>query len=260
MALQTGVFALILSARGIDINHHAIRCLPAYHPLYFCTPPYHALHHVYPDAYFSSWIKTLDHLLGTGTCLAGRSVAMIGADTPFGAVFARRLEEEFRISLRRLDDDESDPWNRKLAGVDVLILCHADGDRRPGETRDSSVACIEAFCEIGRERQLPIEVWALAPEVKKIDAANDGTWARHARRYFVDPRLIYRHLELPRSVWARDADEATLDRAARRMLRAVRRGWNYVPDALGLPAWIRFLRFRALSPSQKPGQRRMLRA
>ena len=74
------VFVLILRARGMDVNHRPIAVLRAHRPSVFCLPRYHALHHAFPTAHFSSWVKLLDCVLGTGTALEGRRVAATPGD------------------------------------------------------------------------------------------------------------------------------------------------------------------------------------
>jgi len=76
--IEVLVFLLILRLKGFDINHRQVDELQAFRPLYFCVPEYHYLHHVFPDAHFSSWVKTLDHLLGSGLSLRGRSITLLG--------------------------------------------------------------------------------------------------------------------------------------------------------------------------------------
>ena len=62
VTLETLVFLLIMKPTpGFDVNHRHVDRLKAYRPLYFCVPEYHLLHHVYPDAYFGSWIKREFH-------------------------------------------------------------------------------------------------------------------------------------------------------------------------------------------------------
>jgi hypothetical protein len=227
IALQVLVFAVILRGRGIDVNHRDIEVLRAYEPRYFCMPRYHALHHVHPDAHFSSWIKLFDHALGTGMSLLGRSVAMAQADTDFGRALAAELERSGagRVAAAATPDDPA------LREADILIL--ADGAPAEGAER---IAWVERFAALAAGRRLPPEVWVAAPR-------GGGAFERHARRYYDDPRLIYRHLVLP-GVAGSPARSAAL---AQRALALVRRGFNYVPCS-GAAA-LAFPRFRWLTPA-----------
>jgi len=162
VAAQTLVFLFILRSGGKDVNHRGIEVLRAYRPMYFCAPAYHALHHVHPDAYFSSWIKTLDHLLGTGLSLEGRRVTISGADGPFGAEFARLVSASGVKEVRPLDE----PARRdaQLRETDVLVLCGTPrGDGAPEADGEPMVELVERFAQASAGRRFPVEVWALAP-------------------------------------------------------------------------------------------------
>ncbi len=222
MGIQLLVFLLILRLKGIDINHRPIAVLRAYRPMYFCVPEYHALHHVYPDSYFSSWIKTLDHLLGTGTELRGRRISLTGAAAPFGAALKRRLEERYggEVSVLESADlsesTEQGSLARRLKETDILILTHTP--EQQGEVqgmRDSYSALIERYREFAAARKVPIEVWALASGFEASEGTRDLT---------KDSRIIYRHLSI-------DAPppEATAVEAAQRALFWISRGFNRVP-------------------------------
>jgi hypothetical protein len=227
IALQVLVFAVILRGRGIDVNHRDIEVLRAYEPRYFCMPRYHALHHVHPDAHFSSWIKLFDHAMGTGASLPGRSIAMAHAETDFGRALAAELARSGagRVVAYATPDDPA------LREADILIL--ADG--APAEAAER-VAWVERFAELAAGRRLPPEVWVAAPR-------DGGAFEGHARRYYDDPRLIYRHLALP-GVAGSPARSAAL---ARRALFLVRKGFNYVPCSAA--AALAFPRFRWSTPA-----------
>jgi len=227
VALQALVFAVILRGRGIDVNHRDIEVLRAYEPRYFCLPRYHALHHVHPDAHFSSWIKLFDHAMGTGTSLRGRSVAMAHADTDFGRELAAGLGRSGAGPVAAL----ATPDDSALREADILIL--ADG--APADAAER-IAWVERFAGLAAGRRLPPEVWVAAPEGARA-------FERHARRYYDDARLVYRHLVLP----GRAESSARAAALARRALFLVRKGFNYVPCS-GAAA-VAFPRFRWLTPA-----------
>jgi len=220
--LQVFVFGLIMKARGKDINHVEVERLTAYRPLYFCTPPYHRLHHVYPGAYFSSWIKTFDHLAGTGADLRERSIAMIGTGGDFGEELRARLEALRGDPIDILDD--ALPDLDLLGGADIIVLA---GD--PLRFEDH----VERIGKLAGDRRLPVEVWAMAPE-------EGGAFERRGRELYSDRRLIYRHI----AGAPRRGDEAR--EAAKAAFFFIRRGFNWVPSRFS-PEMIReYLQFRRL--------------
>ena len=97
-ALQTGVFAFLLSHRGLDVNHRPVEILDAYRPGLLTPPAYHALHHVHPDAYYSAYTKAVDWLLGSAAQLRGRGwiapaalvLLVLGLGVPYVLVFGGR--------------------------------------------------------------------------------------------------------------------------------------------------------------------------
>lgn len=247
-AMQTGLFLWILRERGMDVNHRGFDVLPAYRPHYFCLPEYHALHHVHPQCHYSSWIKTLDHALGTGAQIRGRQVLLTGGGHAFAEALARRLE----VAGAELEvvRDGGAAWlarqgtAARLRALDVLILTHGLG----GAPASDYVRWIERFCAASAGRKLPAEVWATG-STRELDDDAGGGFLRHARAYLHDPRVIYRQLLLPdeRSVAsALDLNAARL--LARRALRGARRGQSYIP--LGPRAALAFPRFRALEPAE----------
>ena len=228
IGLQTLVFALIFRGRGLDINHREWESVAAYRPSFFCLPEYHALHHVYPEAHFSSWIKLLDQVLGTGAHLADRRYAVVGASGVFGESLVTRLREAGAASVDAVEPDALDA----LREVDVLVLAQdPTGASSAGSDRDAAVRVIERFGETTADERVAPEVWATC--APRADAAFEAD----ARRYYRDGRFIYRHLVVePGALDARAADQ---------VLGGVRRGYNYVPAVpLGraLADFPRFLR------------------
>lgn len=226
--VQVLVFVLILRARGKDLNHVQVDRLTAYRPLYFCTPPYHRLHHVHPGAYFSSWIKTFDHLVGTGVDLRDRSFAMIGDGGDFGDELRAQLAAYRGEPIRVLDDVSTD--EDALAGAEVFVLA---GD--PARF-DAHMDRIEALTE---GRRFPPEVWAVAPA---------QGFEERGRRLYTDPRFIYRHIAAP------PGKGAPARREAKVAFFFIRRGFNWVPRHFSLEMILDFRRFRALGGALPTGQ------
>jgi hypothetical protein len=82
-------------------------------------------------------------------------------------------------------------------------------------------------------------------------------WAVHeqaadpvAQRFYADARVLYRTLVVPGTA---TIDAAGGRRAARTALFFVRRGFNYVPTAIGLHARRDFRRFRRGTPARPRG-------
>jgi hypothetical protein len=227
-ALQTLVFLGVLHARGLDRNHQPVRLLDAYRPGPWTPPAYHALHHVHPDAYFSSYTKAVDALLGAAAQLAGRRFAICtAAEGPnaFASALARELARQ-GVEVREVQQLAAEP---ELARLDVLVWC---------DPAASPVPAVEACVRATRERQLPPEVWAL-------HARSDDASARH---YHDDVRVSYRTLQLAPQEHS-DPDRAR--RAARRVVSRIRRGAHFVSSAAwprALAAWLRFRRTAALRP------------
>ena len=246
MAIQVLVFALIFRARGIDINHKPIERLRAYHPSIVCLPEYHALHHAHPDAHFSSWIKLLDQVVGTGTSLRGRTVALVGGTSPFGAAVRALLERAGVAKVVELESTANETARAQLAeqlvDIDILVLA----DPEPFDACAERVAWIERFKEAAAGRKLPPEVWALARERDATsplspDSTEEAAFARHARHYYSSGRVIYRHIVVPEKAAPGAPDPTT---SARRALFWIRRGFHYVPTRRSVRALLDFLRFR----------------
>ena len=229
VALETLVFALIMKPTpGFDVNHRHIDRLQAYRPLYFCLPEYHLLHHVYPDACFGSWVKTLDHWLATGTAIRGRRVALTGGATVCGGALRRGLLRDNPVVV--IDNCLAEPPGelaRLLGEVDILVLCHAE---HPGPPyRD----LIELFYEVNRARRVPVEVWAVA---RCSEFQDNRASAEFAQTLFRAGKVIYRHLVMP-------ANPAPGDLS--RMQARIRKGYNYVAACWDATTFRHCLRFLA---------------
>jgi hypothetical protein len=252
VALQTATVAYILSQRGLDVNHRSRTRVRAYAPIYLCTPDYHALHHAYPDAHYAAYLKTFDHVMGTGASLAGLRIAIAGAETPFGAALGAELARAGAGAIAAVDalDERACAL---LARSDVLVLLHGAANPKLGSK--AALAAVERMAMLARERLVPVEIWASGSGLETRARAGDPEmlaareFAAHAAVLCGDRRFIYRHLVLPASLGARAADAEAAGLAARRALFFVRRGFRYVP-ACGLGSAVsNYLRFRRLRGS-----------
>ncbi len=222
--LQTGLFLFILSEQGLDINHRPIEMLDAYRPGFMAYPSYHALHHVYPNAYYSAYTKLVDYVVGGGTYLRGKCVAVQGRETPFGRALCQQLEREGVGVLLALESPDAGA----LAPVDILVIA---------DPAAPEIAFVEAFVHGTRERQLPPEVWAV----------HERPVHPTARHYYHDVRVTYRTIAVP-ELALRDPERAR--RATRAALFFIRRGLNYVPTTLAPTALRDFARFRRSQPKR----------
>jgi len=205
LSLELLVFLLIIKPTpGFDINHHPVEKLEAYRPLYFCVPEYHLLHHVHPDAYFSSWIKTLDHLLGTGISLKNRRVAITGPNTLFGKSLAERLQQA------GCQEVSANPEN-----ADILVVCHEASSAN--DYQDS----ITAYYQMHADNRMPVEVWVLS-HVDEFSTPQDATYACFATQLFSAEKVIYRHLV----ACHKNPDMHAVDS----LLHKIKMGFNYVPE------------------------------
>ena len=234
VGLQTLVFAGILHARGLDLNHRPIEWLDAYAPGFLTPPAYHALHHVYPDGHYSAYTKLIDWLVGGGLPFAGRRFAFSGA-SPFAAALEAELTAAGAIATSAPEAD-ADPALPALRDVDVLVLCAPAVPEAPA---------VEAFAAVTRGRRLPPEVWV-------VRASPADPIARH---YHADVRVNHRIIVL------RDPDVAgpAARRAAHRTLRDIRRGFNFVGEDGPLGTFRQWRSFHRTSP-ERPSSAAVVRS
>lgn len=203
--MQTVVFLVLLRERGLDLNHRARPVVEVAEPAVYCPVAYHALHHAFPDAFFSSYVKVVDVVLGTAIDLRSLRIGLVGSSSPFGRSMGRRLR---RAGVRdlvelRAPDDRVD--------IDVLVLCEPPADL---------AAQVESFLGANGGRQLPPEVWAV------LESPSDAI----ARYYYRDRRCLFRPIVLPPDSMG---DAPCVDRAARSALRWIVRG-AHLPRTKGL--------------------------
>jgi len=213
LLIEGAVLIFIMWGRpGIDVNHKNVEQLKAYRPLYFCVPEYHLLHHVYPTAYFSSWIKTLDHCLGTGTALQGRRVLLTETQTDFPRALTSELQHEGALIVTADNKDAE-------KSADVLVLCHKPLSPADYQTR------VEQFYQLHQHRKIPVEVWALVTDTEFSDVPQ-STYANYAKKLFIEGKVVYRHLVADGYL--------TKARLAKGIVRNIQRGFNYVPARFNL--------------------------
>jgi hypothetical protein len=260
MGLFTLLFVGVLFLGGKDVYHQPFEQAPSARGGLFVTPSYHAQHHVYPDSCFSSYVTLFDRLMGAACQIRGRRVALTGASGAFGGPFKALLERHGAAWVKPLKfgvDYTYDDYSR-LDGVlrqaDVLVLAHGSKKDQAMEANcESFVALIERYKALTRGRRIPVEVWAVGSEIECHPAFGDAdlqvyleskrAFARHARRYYRDRDILYRHI-VPSAFRSRMGfglmSGATAAWAA---LFLIRRGFRYVPVTYTGVALVNYLKF-----------------
>lgn len=182
LGVETFVVLTILRDRGLDVNHRPRSRVPAYRPTVVCLPAYHALHHVWPTAFYGSWVKLVDQVLGTTVALRGREAAVVGAPGPLRAAIARTLGRETGEAVTVSEPPAPDgSLDGRTSGAGLLVLLPSP------ETPDEALCrWIESAVAASADRLVPVEVWAVLPAA--------GAFAAEGRGYLDDARVIYRHV------------------------------------------------------------------
>ena len=262
LAIETLIFAMVVIRGGMDEHHvevgkrgprrdHAAGA--------FVTADYHALHHIHPDRFFSSYVTAFDRLMGTACQIGGRRVALTGASGAFGSAMARLLEREgatvsaLKHGVDFMEDDASQA-DEVLRDADILVLAHgAKGPQAMAANCDSFVALIERFRALKVPPLTPIEVWAVGSEIECHPSFGDPVlkgyreskvaYARHARRYYADRDMIYRHIVPSSFRSSMGPGLISGETAARWALFLIRRGARYVPVTYTGIALVNYFKF-----------------
>ncbi len=275
-AVFLGSFVVGAVLGGKDSNHREQAIIAAPLGGVFVGLPYHSLHHVYPDRYFGSVTTAFDKLFGTGCPMSGRRVVLTGASGALGEPLKRILEAEGAtvVALKHGIDflgDDCSGADLQLAAADILILAH--GSKVQDAMRancDSFVALIERFKRLTRGRQVPPEVWAVGSEIEchpsfgdpglEIYSRSKRAFARHARRYFHQNDLIYRHIVPSAFTSPMGRGLISGNLAARWAWFLIKRGYRYVPVSYTGIALVNYLKFVFrihASPDPHPSLRRV---
>jgi hypothetical protein len=262
LAFETMLAAVGTIRGGLDSNHtEAPQRLWSFMGI-FVGPLYHARHHVYPEQYIGSTTRIFDVLFATGCQLRGRRFAMTGASGAFGAPLAQMLEDEGAqvVPLKYGRDYGYGDYDRAaavLASADVLVLCHGSKVKGAMDANCTSfVALIEQFRrahEGAAEARGPLEVWAMGSEIEahpawgdpdlEVYARSKRAYARHARRYFHDGDLLYRHIVPSAYTSPMGRGFISGKTAAAMAMFFIRRGFRYVPvtyTGIACVNWFRY--------------------
>lgn len=259
LILEVSIFINVCINDGVDAHHKSYEKLPAKNGGIFVDAPYHALHHVFPSRYYSSIIKVIDYLLGTGISLTNKKIVMTGANGALGASMKRLLEKEgAKVTTFKFGTDYSYTHYEQLipalAEADILFLCHGSKfDDAQAANCDSFVRLIELYRSVHKAGLLPAEVWAVGSEIeshpcfgiKKLQVYADSkrNYAGNAYRYYHDPEIVYRHLVHSAFTSKMGPGLMTANFAARMTLFLLKRDFKYVPVTYTGIAWLNYLKF-----------------
>jgi hypothetical protein len=244
---------------GIDSNHTETPLRDWSYAGVLVGPLYHLQHHIFPTSYLGSTLRLFDILFATGCQIRGRRFAVTGASGAFGAPLCRMLEKlggaivplKYGRDWAYGDYARLDPV---LAQADVLVLCHGSKVRDAMAANcDSFVAIVERF-RAARRGKMPVEVWAMGSEIELHPAWGDPdlaiylrskrAFARHAKRYFHDGGLLYRHIVPSGYTSPMGKGLISGETAAAIAMFFLRRGFRYVPvtyTGIALLNWPRYL-------------------
>jgi monoglucosyldiacylglycerol epimerase len=242
--------------RGQDWNHIPKPRHASQRDLLYISAHYHLMHHQHPDWYFSSVVSAFDRVAGTGSHIKGRRYVVTGAGGEFGRALCDWLEAHGAAHVTRLRfggahrdaNTPPDAWTyddistttSQLAAADVLVLAHGSKRDQAMEANcDSFVTFIETYKKLTLARQMPGEVWAVGSEIEfhphfgnetlQIYSASKRAFAAHARRYYRDPELVYRHI-VPSAFTSRMGPGLiSANTAVRIAMFFITRGFRYVP-------------------------------
>lgn len=256
---ETIIIVNVCVSRGVDVRHQSHDKLPPVRGGILVNASYHALHHMHPNKYFSSYIKILDYILGTSHYFKGKHITMTGANGALGSQLKVLLEKAGAkvTGVKYGKDYTYDNYEKlktPLTSTDILVLCHGSKYENAQQANcDSYVRIIELYKSVRKREMVPLEIWATGSEIEchpcfgikkiKIYAASKRNYAYHARQYFHDPELDYRHLVHSSFISRMGPGLMTASFAAKVTLFFIKRGFKYVPVTYTGFAFLNYLRF-----------------
>jgi hypothetical protein len=232
-------FVILISGR--DSNHLIYKTAPKDINWIFVGPEFHALHHVYPDRYMGSFVKVFDWIWGTAYSFRRKRFTMIGGSEAFSQAIIAQLEREQGVAcIRKLkfgrdwDHDHFQKVIPILSDTDVLVLGHSsDGQDEVESNCKSATRLVKSFKHYREANpacpELP-EVWYFGSENEFCQPwGEQRSFLPHARSFFDDPVIIYRHVVLPSFGSSLETGVFDADRAAKCAMWWIRRGARYIP-------------------------------
>lgn len=261
---ETVIFLSVCYQRGLDVHHRPLTQLASARGGIFVSTEYHALHHIYPHSYYSSIIKVLDYLLGTGTQLKGKRISMTGARGALGRHMKVLLEKEgAQITTFQFGKDYTydnyDQLKEPLTNTDILFLCHGSKYENAMQANcESFVRIIELFKSVRKRNLTPLEIWGVGSEIeahpcfgiKKLKIYSDSkrSFAKYAHRYFHDREIQYRHLVHSAFMSTMGPGLMSARFAANVTVFLIKRGFKYVPVTYTGFAFVNYFRHFLKSP------------
>jgi hypothetical protein len=150
--------------------------------------------------------------------------------------------------------DDASAADETLSEAEILVLCHgAKGDEAMAANCDSFVTLIERFRSLKTPPLTPMEVWAVGSEIEAHPSFGDPVlkgyrrskvaYARHARRYYADRDMIYRHI-VPSAFRSSMGPGLISGEAASKLaLFLIRRGFRYIPVTYTGIAFVNYPKF-----------------
>lgn len=245
--------------RGADLHHRQYTLLPSYRGGFFVSAAYHALHHIYPNNFYSGYVKVLDYLLGTAMQIRGKHIMLTGASGALGSNMKILLEKEGAIVTPvkfgvDYHYDNYDKLKSILAETDILFLCHGSKYENAQQANcDSFIQMIEIFKTARKRDLIPLEIWGVGSEIEchpcfgikklKVYAASKRNYAKQARKYFHSSEIQYRHI-VHSAFWSRMGPGLMSAKfAAVATLFFLKRGFKYIPVTYTGFAFLNYLRF-----------------
>ncbi|KAL2062602.1 hypothetical protein VTL71DRAFT_5674 [Oculimacula yallundae] len=250
---------------GRDSNHKTyLDVVPKDPNAFIVGPQYHAMHHVDPSSYIGSCFRVFDWIIGSSCSIRSRRIAITGSSGAFGSALKEELLADSPTSIQDLKFGTH--WTAKdysaaipiLQNTDILILSHGSKTDPMTANCISAINLIELFkihykSRPGYSLLLP-EVWYVGSEAEvhpsppgnvemKAYTESKRTFAKHARRYYDDETILYRHI-VPAAFrskmgWAIVGPTW----AAKVAMWWIRRGARYVPVTYTGFAYLGFVKF-----------------
>ncbi|KAJ5499095.1 hypothetical protein N7453_008146 [Penicillium expansum] len=260
--------SIVMLASGRDSNHLVYKTAPKDPNWIFAGPEFHALHHVYPDRYMGSFIKLFDWVWGTAYSVRGKRFVITGGSGAFGQAIVAELQQEGVQSIRSLkfgvdwDHQHFEKAIEALSACDVLILAHGTKGQDAVESSCNSAVQLVQLLKQNRpfnktSPTLP-EVWYVGSEIEFHPAFGNTELQRyseskrrflpHARSFFDDPDIIYRHIVTPAFQSPMGPAILSAGWAARCTMCWIRRGARYIPVTYTGFAYLNYFKFMCWVP------------